>query len=253
MLRSDLTQVALALAAAGDPTGASLSWVDAPPWPSLQRDLGLLASLGAVELQRHSAAATSASEGSEAVASDITGVRVTWVGRGMQGVGLHPRHARMLLDGLLVGMAMEEQVSRIDGGEKGQQGGGGGSELERGRGTRAVDAALHPARVACALVAALSDRDVVIGTGRGPTSLRPGAAGGGAAGEARGGVERSGKVAGRGGGCGEGEAGMEGRRGCVATAGGGSGGGIWWAWVGGGRGSGCGCWWRGREWRCRRA
>ncbi|MPY99459.1 MAG: ATP-dependent helicase HrpB [Actinophytocola sp.] len=75
---ADLTSLALELACWGTPDGDGLSWWDAPPRGPLDAGARVLASLGAVD----------------------DGGNVTDRGRAMARVGLHPRLARALLDGV---------------------------------------------------------------------------------------------------------------------------------------------------------
>ncbi len=73
---ADLTRLALELACWGTPDGSGLAWWDPPPTGALTAGREVLTALGALE-----------------------GGEVTTRGRRMAALGLHPRHARALLDG----------------------------------------------------------------------------------------------------------------------------------------------------------
>jgi len=72
---TDLTHVALELAAWGDPTGGSLAFIDPPPSASIERSRGLLRNLGAL---------------------DASG-KLTVHGRRLARLPVHPRYAHMIV------------------------------------------------------------------------------------------------------------------------------------------------------------
>jgi ATP-dependent helicase HrpB len=91
---ADLTRLALELACWGTPDGTSLDWWDPPPAGALTAGRSVLTALGAL---------------------DAAGA-VTVRGRGIAGVGLHPRLARALLDGAAAvgATAAAEVVALLD-------------------------------------------------------------------------------------------------------------------------------------------
>jgi ATP-dependent helicase HrpB len=88
---ADLTRLALDLAEWGTPDGAGLRWWDAPPEGPLRAGQAVLRALGALD-----------SDG------------ITWRGRRMARLGLHPRLARALLDGAdAVGARLAAEVVAV--------------------------------------------------------------------------------------------------------------------------------------------
>jgi len=83
--RVDLSDMALLLVAAGIRDLDRFPWFEAPPGAALDRALMLLSDLGALR-------------------EDGEGLRVTEVGRRMAGFPLHPRMARMLIEGARQGV-----------------------------------------------------------------------------------------------------------------------------------------------------